>query len=153
MRALVQRVSRARVTSGEELLGEIGAGLLVLLGVSHGDDAVTAELLAAKTAKLRIFPDDEGKMNRSVSDAGGDVLVVSQFTLYADVRGGNRPSFMAAARPERAQPLCSEYCRALSRTGLRVESGEFGADMAVELVNDGPVTIWLDSSELQARQG
>lgn len=148
MRALLQRVRSARVRSGDRLLGEIGPGLLVLLGVTHSDDGRTAERLASKVAKLRVFSDEEGKMNRSVLDIEGGVLVVSQFTLYANARGGNRPSYTAAARPEQAEPLCGLFERALVSAGLRVESGEFGADMAVELLNDGPVTIWLDSDQL-----
>lgn len=148
MVALLQRVTSAKVTAGERLLGEIDAGLLVLLGVLQDDDGDQAGKLAAKTAKLRIFADDDGKMNRSVLDSGGSILAVSQFTLCADVRGGNRPSFAKAARPEVAQPLFEEYVQALGRQGVATETGEFGAMMRVELVNDGPVTLWLDSREL-----
>lgn len=148
MRALIQRVRYGRVSSGGRPVGEIGHGLLVLLGVTHSDDEATAARMAAKVAKLRIFADEHGKMNRSVLDAAGAVLVVSQFTLYADASGGNRPSYTAAARPEQAEPLCDEFVKALQRTGLPVETGQFGTEMAVELLNDGPVTIWLDSSEL-----
>ena len=148
MRALVQRVSTAKVSSAGEVLGEIGPGVLVLLGVTHEDDEATARRLASKVAKLRILPDEAGKMNLSLIDTGGSALVVSQFTLYADAVGGNRPSYTAAARPELAEPLCSEFATALAGTGLKVETGEFGADMQVELLNDGPVTIWLDSEEL-----
>lgn len=148
MVALLQRVTSAKVTSQGRLLGEIDAGLLVLLGVLHDDDGDQAAKLAAKTAKLRIFADDDGKMNRSVLDSGGSVLAVSQFTLCADVRSGNRPSFAKAARPELARPLFEEYVGALGRQGVVAETGEFGAMMRVELVNDGPVTVWLDSREL-----
>ena len=148
MRALVQRVSNARVSSDGRVLGEIGRGLLVLLGVTHGDDATTAQRLASKVARLRIFGDEAGKMNLSLIDTGGAALVVSQFTLYANSSSGNRPSYTAAARPEVAEPLCSEFVRGLEDNGIRVETGEFGADMQVELVNDGPVTIWLDSEEI-----
>ncbi|MEX2534681.1 MAG: D-aminoacyl-tRNA deacylase [Trueperaceae bacterium] len=148
MRALVQRVKSARVTSEGRLLGEIGTGLLVLLGVTHEDESATATKLAAKVAKLRIFADENGKMNRSLADLEGSVLAVSQFTLYGDARGGNRPSYTAAARPEQAEPLFEHFVGALREARLAVETGEFGANMAVELVNDGPVTIWLDSEEL-----
>jgi D-aminoacyl-tRNA deacylase len=136
----VQRVSRARVTPG----GEIGAGLCVLLGVADGDDATQAERLAGKVARLRVFENDEGKFDRSLLDVGGDALVVSQFTLIADTAKGNRPSFAAAARPEQAEPLYERFCDALEREGVRVARGVFGARMALELVNDGPVTIVLE---------
>jgi D-tyrosyl-tRNA(Tyr) deacylase len=135
----VQRVSRARVTPG----GEIGAGLCVLLGVADGDDATQAERLAGKVARLRVFENDEGKFDRSLLDVGGEALVVSQFTLIADTAKGNRPSFAAAARPEQAEPLYERFCDALEREGVRVARGVFGARMALELVNDGPVTIVL----------
>jgi D-tyrosyl-tRNA(Tyr) deacylase len=136
----VQRVSRARVTPG----GEIGAGLCVLLGVADGDDATQAERLAGKVARLRVFENDEGKFDRSLLDVGGEALVVSQFTLIADTAKGNRPSFAAAARPEQAEPLYERFCDALEREGVRVARGVFGARMALELVNDGPVTIVLE---------
>jgi D-tyrosyl-tRNA(Tyr) deacylase len=136
----VQRVSRARVTPG----GEIGAGLCVLLGVADGDDATQAERLAGKVARLRVFENDEGKFDRSLLDIGGDALVVSQFTLIADTAKGNRPSFAAAARPEQAEPLYERFCEALEREGVGVARGVFGARMALELVNDGPVTIVLE---------
>ena len=136
----MQRVSRARVTPG----GEIGAGLCVLLGVAAGDDAMQAERLAGKVARLRVFENDEGKFDRSLLDVGGDALVVSQFTLIADTSKGNRPSFVAAARPEQAEPLYEGFCDALEREGVRVARGVFGARMALELVNDGPVTIVLE---------
>jgi len=136
----VQRVSRARVTPG----GEIGAGLCVLLGVAGGDDATQAERLAGKVARLRVFENDEGKFDRSLLDVGGEALVVSQFTLISDTTKGNRPSFAAAARPEQAEPLYERFCDALEREGVRVARGVFGARMALELVNDGPVTIVLE---------
>ena len=136
----MQRVSRARATPG----GEIGAGLCVLLGVADGDDATRAERLAGKVARLRVFENDEGKFDRSLRDVGGEALVVSQFTLIADTAKGNRPSFAAAARPEQAEPLYERFCDALEREGVRVARGVFGARMALELVNDGPVTIVLE---------
>jgi D-tyrosyl-tRNA(Tyr) deacylase len=148
MRALLQRVDSVRVSSDGRELGSTGPGLLVLLGVTRGDDEATARKMAAKVAKLRIFADGDGKMNRSVVDVSGGVLAVSQFTLYADSRGGNRPSFTSAAPPDLARPLFDEFVAALGEAGLAVETGEFGADMSIELVNDGPVTIWLDSEEL-----
>jgi D-tyrosyl-tRNA(Tyr) deacylase len=144
VRALVQRVGRASVSSEGRLLGAIDTGLLVLLGAGHGDDEATARKMAAKVAKLRIFADAEGKMNLSVGEVGGAVLAISQFTLYGDASGGNRPSFTAAARPEQAEPLVDAFVAALRDQGLTVETGRFGADMQVELVNDGPVTLWLD---------
>ena len=136
----MQRVSRARVTPG----GEIGAGLCVLLGVADGDDATQAERLAGKVARLRVFENDEGKFDRSLLDVRGEALVVSQFTLIADTAKGNRPSFAAAARPVQAEPLYERFCDALEREGVRVARGVFGARMALELVNDGPVTIVLE---------
>ncbi len=140
MRAVVQRVSRARVTPG----GEIGRGLCILLGVARGDGEEAAERLAGKIARLRIFPDDEGRFDRSVLDVGGAALVVSQFTLIADTAKGNRPSFAAAAPPEEAEPLYQRFCEELRTLGVTVETGVFGAHMEVEIVNDGPVTIVLD---------
>ena len=128
--------------AGEEV-GAIGPGLLVLLGVRRGDTAEAADKLARKLLALRIFEDDDGKMNRSVVDAGGEVLCVSQFTLYGDARKGNRPSFVDAAPPEEAEPLYERFCACLRELGIPVEQGVFGAKMAVELVNDGPVTILL----------
>jgi D-tyrosyl-tRNA(Tyr) deacylase len=139
LKAVVQRVSRARVTPG----GAIEAGLCVLLGVAEGDEEAAADALAGKIARLRIFPDDDGKFDRSLLDTGGAALVVSQFTLIADTRKGNRPSFAGAARPEAAEPLYERFCSALRELGVHVETGVFGADMEVELVNDGPVTILL----------
>jgi D-tyrosyl-tRNA(Tyr) deacylase len=143
MRAVVQRVTRARVTVAGETVGRIGPGLLVLVGVAEGDGQAEADALAGKIARLRIFEDEAGKFARSVADAGGAVLAVSQFTLIADTRKGNRPSFSDAARPEHASPLFDHLCAALRELGLPVETGSFGAHMQVELVNDGPVTIVL----------
>ena len=137
MKAVVQRVSRAGATPG----GEIGAGLCVLLGVARGDTAAHAERLAGKIARLRIFENDEGKFDRSLLDTGGVVLVVSQFTLLADTAKGNRPSFSGAAAPDEAEPLYEAFCAALRGLGVEVATGVFGARMAVDLVNDGPVTI------------
>jgi D-tyrosyl-tRNA(Tyr) deacylase len=145
MRVVIQRVSRARVTVGGEVTGEVGRGLLVLLGVTHGDTIDAARWLAEKTVGLRVFADDEGKMNRSVADVGGGVLVVSQFTLYGDASKGRRPSFVAAAPPEVAVPLYEAFVEAVRALGVPVATGRFGAMMDVELVNDGPVTLILDS--------
>jgi D-aminoacyl-tRNA deacylase len=144
MRAVCQRVSEARVSVGDSEVARIGAGLLVLLGVERGDDSIEVKRLAGKTARLRIFEDETGKFDRSVVDAGGSVLVVSQFTLIADTRKGNRPSFTNAAPPDEAEPLYEEFCAALAGEGIAVEQGLFGQRMAVALVNDGPVTIVLD---------
>lgn len=143
MRAVCQRVSEARARVGGEVAGEIGRGLCVLLGVATGDEAADAARFAGKVARLRIFPDDGGKLDRSVLDIGGEVLVVSQFTLVADTAKGNRPSFAGAARPEAAEPLYERFCDELASLGARVARGVFGAAMAIELVNDGPVTIVL----------
>jgi D-aminoacyl-tRNA deacylase len=152
MRAVVQRVSRARVTvidrtNREWISGEIGLGLLVLLGVTHEDTEADAIYLAEKIAGLRVFDDVDGKMNRSVEDAAGSVLVVSQFTLYGDVRRGKRPSFDAAAPPEQARRLYEFFVERIRAAGLRCETGRFQEMMQVELVNEGPVTILLDSSK------
>ena len=144
MKAVVQRVAEARVVVGSEVVGEIGAGLCVLLGVGRDDDESTADRLAEKTARLRIFENEAGKFDRSILDTGGGTLVVSQFTLIADTAKGNRPSFTNAARPEDAQRLYEVFCSALRNLGVKVETGSFGARMRVELVNDGPVTIVLD---------
>ncbi len=144
MRAVCQRVSRARVTVGKETVGEIAHGLVVLLGVAQEDDTAAAQRLAGRIARLRIFEDDNGKFARSVLDVTGAALVVSQFTLIADTRKGNRPSFTNAARPEHAEPLYDAFCAALESEGVPVERGVFGARMQVELVNDGPVTIVLE---------
>jgi D-tyrosyl-tRNA(Tyr) deacylase len=148
MRAVIQRVSGAKVTVGGETVGSINTGLLVLLGVAHDDDESDADYLARKTAGLRIFEDDAGKMNRSVLDIEGQVLVVSQFTLFGDCRRGRRPSFDDAAPPARADELYQRYAAQLTQQGLRVETGTFQAMMKVELANEGPVTILLDSKKL-----
>jgi D-tyrosyl-tRNA(Tyr) deacylase len=145
MRAILQRVSSASVTVDQTVVGSIGAGLLVLVGVTSGDGEAEATLLAEKTVTLRIFADGEGRFNHSVLDVGGSILVVSQFTLYADVRKGRRPSFLDAAPPDLAAPLVETYAAALRAAGASVETGRFGAMMQVALVNDGPVTILLDS--------
>ena len=145
MRAVLQRVNKAGVTVDGERIAAIGSGLLVLLGVEQGDDEKAADYLAEKIAGLRIFEDEAGKMNLSVSDCGGDLLVVSQFTLLADCRKGRRPGFSQAALPEQAEPLCDYFVGRLRRLQLPVQTGRFRADMAVDLVNDGPVTIILDS--------
>jgi len=147
MRAVVQRVSRAKVTVAGEITGEIGRGMLVLLGVGHEDTQGGAEYLADKIVGLRIFEDDAGKMNRSVAEVGGAVLAVSQFTLYGDVRKGKRPSFDDAARPEMARTLYERFVSRVRASGLRCETGRFQEMMEVELVNDGPVTILLDSEK------
>jgi D-aminoacyl-tRNA deacylase len=147
MRAVVQRVSRAEIRVAGEIVGEIGLGLLVLLGVGEGDCERDADYLAEKIAGLRIFEDAERKMNRSVAESGGAVLAVSQFTLYGDVRRGKRPSFDAAARPERARTLYEYFTSKIREAGLRCETGRFQEMMRVELVNEGPVTILLDSQK------
>lgn len=147
MRAVVQRVSRARVTVGDEVTGEISRGLLVLLGVGNEDEQASADYLSDKIVGLRIFEDDSGKMNKSVTEVGGGVLVVSQFTLYGDVRRGKRPSFDDAAPPENARALYQYFVERIRAAGLRCETGKFQEMMQVELVNDGPVTILLDSSK------
>jgi len=144
MRAVCQRVSEARVRVAGEVVGEIGAGLCVLLGVARGDSEGDAERLAAKIARLRIFPDEDGRFDRSLIDMGGSALVVSQFTLLADTAKGNRPSFSDAAPPEDAEPLYERFCDGLRELGVPVQQGVFGAAMQVELVNDGPVTIVVD---------
>jgi D-tyrosyl-tRNA(Tyr) deacylase len=147
MRIVVQRVASASVTVGGETVGAIGRGLLLLVGVTHDDTEADAKWMADKIAGLRIFEDDAGKMNLSVLDVGGSVLSVSQFTLYGDCRKGRRPNFMEAARPEQAEPLYETLNRHLREHGLVVETGRFGAMMRVSLVNDGPVTLILDTSE------
>ncbi|HSN75515.1 MAG TPA: D-aminoacyl-tRNA deacylase [Anaerolineae bacterium] len=147
MRAVVQRVSEASVVIDGQVVGAIGRGFLVLLGVTHNDGEVEAATLARKIAGLRIFEDAAGKFNLALSDVGGAVLVVSQFTLYGDARKGRRPSFTAAARPDLAKPLCDRFIELLRGEGLVVQTGVFGAIMAVHLVNDGPVTLWLDTAE------
>jgi D-aminoacyl-tRNA deacylase len=143
MKAVCQRVTEARVLVGGRTVGEIGLGLVVLLGVAQRDTAGDADRMAAKIARLRIFPDGEGRFDRSVLDANGRVLAVSQFTLLADTSRGNRPSFSAAAAPQEAEPLYVRFCEAVAAEGIQVERGVFGAAMLVELVNDGPVTIVL----------
>jgi D-tyrosyl-tRNA(Tyr) deacylase len=147
VRAVVQRVSRASVTVGGEVVGRIEKGLLVLLGVAEGDTQDDVIFLAAKIAGLRIFPDDEGKMNRSLVDVGGRMLVVSQFTLLGDCRKGRRPSFIQAARPERAVELYRGFVAEVQGQGVAVETGRFQEHMDVELVNDGPVTLILDTRQ------
>jgi D-tyrosyl-tRNA(Tyr) deacylase len=144
VRVVLQRVTRAKVTVEGRTAGEIGPGLLLLAGFAEGDGEDALGWMAEKVATLRVFADGEGKMNRSVEDTGGSLLVVSQFTLYGDVRKGRRPSFVAAARPEAAIPLYERFVALLSARGLAVATGEFGAMMAVELVNDGPVTLILE---------
>ena len=148
MRAVVQRVSRAQVVIDGEIAGQIGLGLLILLVVGHDDTEVDANYLAEKIAGLRVFEDDSGKMNRSVQDVGGSVLAVSQFTLYGDVRRGKRPSFDAASPPEKARQLYESFVARIRSTGLRCETGRFQERMKVELVNEGPVTILLDSARV-----
>jgi D-tyrosyl-tRNA(Tyr) deacylase len=148
MRAVVQRVSRASVRVDSKTVGEIGKGLVVLVGIRSGDSRDAADYLAEKVVNLRIFPDAEEKMNLSVADVGGAVLAVSQFTLFGDVRRGRRPSYIDAAPPEEAEPLYEYFLTALRERGLRVASGVFRAMMEVELVNDGPVTILIDSERL-----
>jgi D-tyrosyl-tRNA(Tyr) deacylase len=144
MRAVVQRVASARVVVAGEVVGEIGAGLCVLLGVARSDGEAEAERLAGRVARLRIFENEEGRFDRSLVDVGGAALVVSQFTLIADTAKGNRPSFTEAAPPAQAEPLYERFCAALRELGVEVATGRFGARMAVELANDGPVTIVLE---------
>ena len=146
MRLVIQRVKQASVTVDGKRVSEIGPGLLVLAGVSHGDTPFDARHLAGKTARLRIFEDEDGKMNRSVQEIGGGVLAVSQFTLYGDCSKGNRPSYITAARPAQGEERFNEYVQALDRLGFRPKTGIFGADMKVELLNDGPVTLILEST-------
>lgn len=150
MRAVVQRVRSASVRVGDEVVGEIEHGLLVLLGVGHDDGEAEVEWMSRKIARLRIFADDEGRMNLDVSQAGGGVLLVSQFTLYGDARQGNRPGFSDAAMPERAEPVVAQVAAAVRSHGLRVETGRFGASMSVSLENDGPVTIVLETPASQS---
>ncbi len=145
MRALVQRVLSASVAVEKQTIGAIDQGLLVFLGITHEDTAQDLEYLANKVLKLRIFTDDDGKMNRSVADVGGSILVVSQFTLYGDTRRGNRPGFDQAAKPALANCLYEQFCEHLRQFGIQVATGQFAADMQVELINDGPVTLMLDS--------
>ena len=147
MRALLQRVSRAAVRADGETVGAIGRGLVVLLGVGRGDDAATADALARRVVELRIHEDEDGRTNLALADVGGSVLAVSQFTLYADTRRGRRPGFAGAAAPAAAERLYGRFCDALAGLGVPVERGRFGAAMEVELVNDGPFTIWLDTAD------
>ena len=147
MRAVVQRVSRARVTADGSVTGEIAMGFLILLGVGRDDTSAVAASMGEKISNLRIFEDEAGKMNRSLLEVKGSALVVSQFTLYGDARGQRRPSFVAAAPPEQARNVYEEFAEALRRSGVTVATGVFGAMMAVELVNEGPVTILLDSDK------
>ncbi|NCP87356.1 MAG: D-tyrosyl-tRNA(Tyr) deacylase [Anaerolineae bacterium CG_4_9_14_3_um_filter_57_17] len=144
MRALLQRVTQAKVTVNHQVVGEIGPGLVVFIGVGHGDSETQAAWMAEKIANLRIFEDEAGKMNRSVREIGGAALVVSQFTLYANSEHGRRPSFIEAALPAVAAPLVETFANLLRQQGLPVQQGIFGADMLVEIHNDGPVTIWLE---------
>ncbi|HXH21669.1 MAG TPA: D-aminoacyl-tRNA deacylase [Dehalococcoidia bacterium] len=148
MRVVLQRVTSAAVRVGGETVGAIGPGLVAFVGVAEGDAAADARRLATKTAELRIFSDAEGRFNLSLLEAGGEALVISQFTLHADTRRGRRPSFAAAARPEIAEPLVEAYASALEACGVRVARGRFGAHMSVDVFNDGPVTIILDSEDL-----
>jgi D-aminoacyl-tRNA deacylase len=147
VRAVIQRVSRASVTVDGQVVGRIGRGFLVLLGVTHDDSRAEADWLARKIAGLRVFEDAAGKMNLGLADVGGAVLVVSQFTLYGDARKGRRPDFLRAARPEIAEPLIEYFVEKLRGEGLHVETGRFRAMMDVELVNEGPVTLWLDTAD------
>lgn len=148
MRALVQRVERAQVDIAGQTVGSIGKGLLVFLGVGERDTQAQADRLWAKIGKMRVFEDEAGKTNLALADVGGEVLVVSQFTLYADCRHGNRPSFTAAGAPQLARELYEYFCQLVKRDTGAVETGEFGADMSVSLVNDGPFTVWLDTDDL-----
>ena len=143
MRVLLQRVKWSKVTVNENTIARIGAGVLLFVGVTQSDTEAEARYLAQKIAHLRIFEDDKGKMNRSLRETGGEALVVSQFTLYADTRKGRRPAFVAAARPETARPLVDKFAEFLRAEGIAVQTGKFGAHMEVSLCNDGPVTIWL----------
>ena len=146
MKLVIQRVGQASVSVGGRIVSEIGRGLQVLVGVAQGDTSFDARHLAGKTARLRIFQDEAGKMNLSVKDVGGEILAVSQFTLCGDCAKGNRPSFVAAARPEQGEAIFNEYVQALEALGFPPNTGIFGADMQVELVNDGPVTLILESA-------
>lgn len=149
MRALIQRVTEARVSVEAQVVGEIGAGYLILLGVGHDDTPAEAEQLAGKIVNLRLFSDEAGKFNHSLVDVGGAALVVSQFTLFADTRKGRRPSFVQAAAPDLAVPLIDHFCATLRKHGVTVATGQFGATMQVRLINDGPVTVWLDTIDSQ----
>ena len=148
MRLLLQRALRAEVRVETRVVGSIGPGLVCLVGIGHADEEATVDAMAGKTVDLRIFRDTDGKTNRSLIDIGGEVLAVSQFTLYADTRKGRRPSFLDAAPPELGERLYERFCAAVEARGVKVARGVFGAEMEVELVNDGPMTIWLDSAAL-----
>lgn len=150
MRAVIQRVTSAQVRVDGQVVGQIGNGFLVLLGIAHADGDEEALYLARKITGLRVFEDNDGKMNLALGDVGGSVLAVSQFTLYGDVRKGRRPSFVDASRPEHAEPLYQRFCRMLAAEGVAVQQGVFQAHMEVSLVNDGPVTIWMDTAQLMA---
>lgn len=147
MRAVIQRVSEASVKIAGEVVGEIGSGFMILLGIHEADSQADVDYLVRKISLLRVFEDDAGKMNRSIIDSQGEILSISQFTLYAETKKGNRPSFIKAARPEQAIPLYEAFNQDLRETGIKVATGEFGADMKVALVNDGPVTIIIDTLE------
>lgn len=147
MRIVIQRVSKASVSIDEEVVGQIGRGFMVLVGVEEADSQEDVDYLVRKTANMRIFEDEEGKMNISLKDVGGQVLSISQFTLHANTKKGNRPSFVDAARPDHSLPLYEAYNEGLRQEGLTVETGEFGADMQISLINDGPVTIIIDSKD------
>jgi D-aminoacyl-tRNA deacylase len=148
MRVVIQRVSRASVTISDRLSGSIGKGLMVLLGIEENDAISDIEWLTAKLVSMRIFSDEEGKMNKDVKESGGDILIVSQFTLHASTKKGNRPSFIRAARPDQAIPLYNDFIQSVEKAlGKPIQTGEFGAMMEVELVNDGPVTIVIDSKQ------
>jgi len=148
MRAVIQRVSSAQVSVGGQVVGQIGLGFLVLLGVAPSDGEQEAQYLARKIVGLRVFDDNDGKMNLALADVGGSVLAVSQFTLYGDVRKGRRPSFIDAARPEHAEPLYECFCRMLAAEGVAVQQGVFQAHMQISLANTGPVTLWMDTAQL-----
>ncbi|MDQ6905694.1 MAG: D-aminoacyl-tRNA deacylase [Chloroflexota bacterium] len=150
MRALIQRVISSDVRVGDEIIGAIDQGMTVFLGVGDADTAEDAQIIARKIATLRIFEDDAGKINRAIGEVGGAILLISQFTLYADCRKGRRPSFVHAALPAIAEPLVEQVITALRAQGVPVETGRFGAEMRVTIVNDGPLTIWLDSAELRS---
>ena len=149
MRVVLQRVAYASVTIGGDVVASVGAGLLLLIAVADGDDLATVQRIAVKCAEMRVFADDEGRFDTSLLDTGGEALVVSQFTLLADIRRGRRPSFSAAALPEVASPLVDSFAEALAALGIRVSTGRFGASMQVNLLNDGPVTIVVDSDDLE----
>jgi D-tyrosyl-tRNA(Tyr) deacylase len=148
MRVLLQRVTYGAVRVAGETIGQVHRGFVALVGITHADTPAVASAMAHKVAHLRVFDDDEGRMNRSALDVGAGILVISQFTLYADMRRGRRPDFLQAARPETAQPLVEAFVSALRAHGIAAETGRFGALMHVEIHNDGPVTLWLDSDEL-----